>query len=655
MLLSTRLFSSLRSIPRRISINSTNTTVLNSPTDYLNAILNNIASSQDRIVFSALYCGTGEPERLIIAKIDAAMSDRNKPNLQCTFILDFSRTERSTSNLYEELMKKYRNRVNVLLYRMPPKFGLFTSYIPGQLAEVLGVYHCKFCMFDQNILLTGANLSTEYLSNRQDRYILLEHSSLNDSEMENSAKLHCDLPRFLQSFVDIIDPYCYHVGYDDTKSVEVDKLTIRKPILSSHDGLGFKLKALQLQEEEPLETEISDTSTILRPLVQHFTCGVSDESDNLLSILFPAHTKPFKTSPFKENIGPITPTLSILSPIDASNKSYKSSEKDLKLNTTKWDRVVIASPYPSFLPMFTSRLLSILTSDNHDNKHEPVYHRNIQNDGTNCEDGNNKESRIRAFDFALGREKSKERKNDEVADESSTYSNIISDKRINVEQILIPDSAIISKKEISLKIIIPEGRAHGFHNGGGLKYLIPQMHSYALKSVLLLSQLRNDIEQHQYQDIETTPAGVGGRPDIPSRYSGMFINPYYRKDWTFHSKGIWLFSSSTASKGHQLNASNASPPIIINNSTATDEQASKTAATYIGSSNFGERSCYRDFELGFVLHTTCPSLISQLSKECSRLEEHSKEYSMSLNEFTSSAVTTKWYIKHLTRLLRTFL
>jgi phosphatidylserine/phosphatidylglycerophosphate/cardiolipin synthase-like enzyme len=152
-----------------------------------------------------------------------------------------------------------------------------------------------------------------------------------------------------------------------------------------------------------------------------------------------------------------------------------------------------------------------------------------------------------------------------------------------------------------------------------------------------------------------TPARVGGHPDIPSRYSRMYINPYYRKDWTFHSKGIWLFSSPDATHGYYSDTSNASPPIIPTNPTATDEHASKTAATYIGSSNFGERSCYRDFELGFVLHTTCPSLITQLSEECSRLEEHSKEYSMSLNEFTSSIVTTKWYIKHLTRLLRSFL
>lgn len=649
MLLSKRVFSSMQSIPRRISINSTNTTVLNSPTDYLNAILSNIASSQDRIVLSALYCGTGEPERLIIAEMDAALSDKNKSNLHCTFILDFSRTERSTSNLYEGLIKKYGDRVNVLLYRMPPKFGLFTSLIPGQLAEVLGVYHCKFCMFDQSILLTGANLSAEYLSNRQDRYILIENSSnnsCNNSETKNSAQLHSDLPHFLQSFVDIIDPYCHHVRYDNSKSIEVDKFTINEPVLLNHNSLGAKLKALQSQKGEPLKTGISNMSTILRPLLQHFTCGVSNESDHLLDILFPAQINPSVSTLFIENIGIVTPTVSNLNLIDASNEPYKSRGKDLKLSTIRWDRVVIASPYPSFLPMFTSRLLSILTGYSHENKFEPqsVYHRNTQN---NVKDGDetpsDKGSRMGAFDFALGREKSIRRKKDKEVPESAHIK--IKFDRIDVRQILIADSANMSEKEISLKIIIPEGRAHGFYNGGGLKFLIPQMHSYALKSALLLSQHLNDKDQHQYQDIS-------------NRYSGVYINPYYRKDWTFHSKGIWLFSSPAATSGHQSDTSKpslASTPIIITNSTATDKYASNTAATYIGSSNFGERSCYRDFELGFVLHTTCPSLISQLSEECARLEEHSNEYATSLKEFTSSAVTTKWYIKYLTNLLRTFL
>jgi hypothetical protein len=498
-------------------------------------------------------------------------------------------------------------------------------------------------MFDQNILLTGANLSAEYLSNRQDRYILIEDSSnnsCNDSKMKKSAQFQSDLPQFLQSFVDIIDPYCHHVRYDNSKSLEVDKFTINKPVLLSHDSLGAKLEALQSQKGEPLKTEISNMSTILRPLVQHFTCGVSNESDNLLDVLFPAHINP--STPFKENKGKVIPTVSNLNLIDASNEPYKSREKDLNLNTIRWDRVVIASPYPSFLPIFTFRLLSVLTSYSHENKFElqSVYHRNIQNNVKNGDEiPNDKGSKIGAFDFALGREKSIEKKNDKEVTESAHINSEF--ERIDVQQIFISDSANMSEKGISLKIIVPEGRAHGFHNGGGLKYLIPQMHSYALKSVLLLSQQRNDKEQHQYQDIS-------------SRYSGVYINPYYRKDWTFHSKGIWLFSSPAATN-NTSKPSLASTPILITNSTATDKPASNTAATYIGSSNFGERSCYRDFELGFVLHTTCPSLVSQLSEECARLEDHSNEYATSLKEFTSSAVTTQWYIKYLTNLLRTFL
>ena len=81
------------------------------------------------------------------------------------------------------------------------------------------------------------------------------------------------------------------------------------------------------------------------------------------------------------------------------------------------------------------------------------------------------------------------------------------------------------------------------------------------------------------------------------------------------------------------------------------------AATYIGSSNFGERSYGRDFELGFVLHSNCPLLASKLSEECARLEEHSSAMTMGVKEYSLQAegAGTDWYIPLLTKMLRKFL
>ncbi len=39
--------------------------------------------------------------------------------------------------------------------------------------ETLGTFHFKSVIFDDTILLTGANLSEDYFTNRKDRYIVI--------------------------------------------------------------------------------------------------------------------------------------------------------------------------------------------------------------------------------------------------------------------------------------------------------------------------------------------------------------------------------------------------------------------------------------------------------------------------------------------------
>lgn len=42
--------------------------------------------------------------------------------------------------------------------------GLF-NYLTSELKEILGTYHVKLAIFDDNILITGANFSEEYFTN----------------------------------------------------------------------------------------------------------------------------------------------------------------------------------------------------------------------------------------------------------------------------------------------------------------------------------------------------------------------------------------------------------------------------------------------------------------------------------------------------------
>lgn len=48
--------------------------------------------------------------------------------------------------------------------------------LPPRVREVVSVCHLKIYLFDDDVLLTGANLSNDYFSHRQDRYILIKNT-----------------------------------------------------------------------------------------------------------------------------------------------------------------------------------------------------------------------------------------------------------------------------------------------------------------------------------------------------------------------------------------------------------------------------------------------------------------------------------------------
>jgi CDP-diacylglycerol--glycerol-3-phosphate 3-phosphatidyltransferase len=73
---------------------------------------------------------------------------------------------------------------------------------------------------------------------------------------------------------------------------------------------------------------------------------------------------------------------------------------------------------------------------------------------------------------------------------------------------------------------------------------------------------------------------------------------YLRPSWTFHAKGLWLYTSPSADS--------AGP-----------------ALTLIGSPNFGYRSVHRDLELQLALVTTNHRLRQQLHQEQAAVFAHS--------------------------------
>ncbi len=45
---------------------------------------------------------------------------------------------------------------------------------PPKYNETVGLQHCKVFVFDDDVLVSGANLSADYFNRRQDRYVLFK-------------------------------------------------------------------------------------------------------------------------------------------------------------------------------------------------------------------------------------------------------------------------------------------------------------------------------------------------------------------------------------------------------------------------------------------------------------------------------------------------
>eukprot|EP00617_Octactis_speculum_P023141 CAMPEP_0185743964 /NCGR_PEP_ID=MMETSP1174-20130828/1897_1 /TAXON_ID=35687 /ORGANISM="Dictyocha speculum, Strain CCMP1381" /LENGTH=476 /DNA_ID=CAMNT_0028417037 /DNA_START=86 /DNA_END=1516 /DNA_ORIENTATION=+ len=147
--------------------------LIRSPKDFFDTLLEAIARAETRISLAALYLGTGEHEERLIAALDLAL--RTHPNLRVQLLFDGRRAQRqspdtSTVSLLQPLLTSFPDRCILSLVTMPLADRV-ASYSSSPLAEVAGVFHMKAFVMDSEVIISGANLSTEYFVSRQDRYV----------------------------------------------------------------------------------------------------------------------------------------------------------------------------------------------------------------------------------------------------------------------------------------------------------------------------------------------------------------------------------------------------------------------------------------------------------------------------------------------------
>lgn len=155
-------------------------TVIEEPSAFYETILRECSTAKKRVMLASLYLGIGELERQLVQGLLENM--KSNPDLTVDILLDFQRGTRGTVNSKTTLkpLLDLSTRFNLSLYHTPNLRGAKKRFIPARWNELIGLQHMKVYLFDDSVIISGANLSQDYFTNRQDRYILIRDKRLSD-------------------------------------------------------------------------------------------------------------------------------------------------------------------------------------------------------------------------------------------------------------------------------------------------------------------------------------------------------------------------------------------------------------------------------------------------------------------------------------------
>lgn len=175
-----------------------------SPRQFYGLLRNKIMQAQHRIFLSTLYIG--KEERELALYLARALAQR--PQLQLTILMDAMRATRespksvSSASLLAHLAKMFPDQVDIRLYATPvlrPQ-SVKSRLIGKRFNEGFGLQHMKVYGFDDDVIISGANLSHDYFVNRSDRYFVIRN--------------HKTIANYLHSLILLVARFSYALQYD---------------------------------------------------------------------------------------------------------------------------------------------------------------------------------------------------------------------------------------------------------------------------------------------------------------------------------------------------------------------------------------------------------------------------------------------------------
>lgn len=222
------LISELDQLAPRFELRKGQIEIIHEPKEFYSLLKDKISTAKNRIFLSSLYIGKTQDG--LVNCIEDAL--RLNPDLKVHILTDALRGTReapskSSASLLARLMIKFDSQVDIRMYHTPHLNGISKLLVPKRFNEGFGLQHMKIYGFDDEVILSGANLSSDYFTNRQDRYYLFKSDSL--------ANYYFSIQKAIESL-------SYKLRYSENKS-------------------KFKL---EWPESNPLEEPNKDTTKFLK-------------------------------------------------------------------------------------------------------------------------------------------------------------------------------------------------------------------------------------------------------------------------------------------------------------------------------------------------------------------------------------------------------
>lgn len=268
-------------------VNGNQIKILHEPSEFYDTLLEKCSNAKKRIILASLYLGTGKLENQLLNAMKTNLQ-MNK-NLKVNILLDYTRGTRghkiNSKSMLLPLIQENSNNENsfkLSLYHTPVLRGITKQLVPSRWNELLGLQHMKIYLFDNSVIISGANLSNDYFTNRQDRYIMINDKNIAD---------------FYEKFLNKVQEFCLNVNKFDKIELhknwkllpyEANKLEFaeeaRKRILDFFKETFYKQKLEienKFQESKATDTNIGNDTipdTWIFPLIEMGQLGIHHDS-----------------------------------------------------------------------------------------------------------------------------------------------------------------------------------------------------------------------------------------------------------------------------------------------------------------------------------------------------------------------------------------